>query len=78
MLEGIWSNKGTVFSGVITVDDVIVDQKINIELLDLDTDETAVSQSVKEAVSNVLEDEETPFNTFDPNEEKQGIEGIDY
>ncbi len=53
-------------------------QKINIELLDLDTDETAVSQSVKEAVSNVLEDEETPFNTFDPNEEKQGIEGIDY
>ena len=53
-------------------------QKINIELLDLDIDETAVSQSVKEAVSNVLEDEETPFNTFDPNEEKQGIEGIDY
>ena len=44
----------------------------------LDTDESMVSQSVKEAVNNVLEDEETPFNTFDPNEEKQGIEGIDY
>lgn len=53
-------------------------QKVNIEMLDLDSDESAVSQSVKEAVNNVLEDEETPFNTFDPNEEKQGIEGIDY
>lgn len=53
-------------------------QKVNIEMLDLDVDETSVSQSVKEAVNNVLEDEETPFNTFDPNEEKQGIEGIDY
>ena len=53
-------------------------QKVNIEMLDLDIDESSVSQSVKEAVNNVLEDEETPFNTFDPNEEKQGIEGIDY
>ena len=53
-------------------------QKVNIEMIDLDTDESIVSQSVKEAVNNVLEDEETPFNTFDPNEEKQGIEGIDY
>ena len=51
---------------------------IHIEMLDLDTDESAVSQSIKEAVDNVLEDEETPYNTFDPNEEKQGIEGIDY
>ena len=53
-------------------------QKVNIEMIDLDIDETSVSQSVKEAINNVLEDEETPFNTFDPNEEKQGIEGIDY
>ena len=53
-------------------------QKVNIEMIDLDVDESAVSQSVKEAVNNVLEDEETPFNSFDPNEEKQGIEGIDY
>ena len=51
---------------------------VHIEMLDLDVDETAVSQSVKEAVETVLEDEETLFNTFDPNEEKQGIEGIDY
>lgn len=51
---------------------------VHIEMLDLDSDETAVSQSVKEAVDKVLEDEEAPFNTFDPNEEKQGIEGIDY
>ena len=53
-------------------------QKVDIEIINLDTDESLVSQSVKEAVTNVLEDEETPFNTFDPNEEKQGIEGIDY
>ena len=51
---------------------------VHIEMLDLDTDESAVSQSVKEAVTTVLEDEETPFNSFDPNEEKQGIEGIDF
>ena len=53
-------------------------RSVHIEMLDLDSDETAVSQSVKEAVDNVLEDEDTPYNTFDPNEEKQGIEGIDY
>ena len=53
-------------------------RSVHIEMLDLDSDETAVSQSVKEAVDNVLEEEETPYNTFDPNEEKQGIEGIDY
>ena len=52
--------------------------KVDMEYLDLDIDESAVSQSVKEAVVNVIEDEETPFNTFDPNEEKQGIEGIDF
>ena len=53
-------------------------RSVHIEMLDLDSDETAVSQSVKEAVDQVLDDEETPYNTFDPNEEKQGIEGIDY
>lgn len=52
--------------------------KVDMEYLDLDIDESAVSQSVKEAVVSVIEDEETPFNTFDPNEEKQGIEGIDF
>ena len=51
---------------------------VHLEVLDFDTDDSAVSQSVKEAVNNVLEDEESPYNTFDPNEEKQGIEGIDY
>ena len=52
--------------------------KVDMEYLDLDIDESAVSQSVKEAVVNVIEDEENPFYTFDPNEEKQGIEGIDF
>ena len=51
---------------------------VHLEVLDFDKDDSAVSQSVKEAVNNVLEDEESPYNTFDPNEEKQGIEGIDY
>jgi acetyl-CoA carboxylase beta subunit len=51
---------------------------VHLEVLDFDTDDSAVSQSVKEAVTNALDDEETPYNTFDPNEEKQGIEGIDY
>ena len=33
-------------------------KKVHIEMLDLDTDETAVSQSVKEKVNQVLEDDE--------------------
>ena len=53
-------------------------KKVHIEMLDLDTDETAVSQSVKEKVNQVLEDEEVEYDTFDPNKEQEGIEGIDY
>ena len=51
-----------------------------IEMLDLDADENAISQSVKEKVSQVLddEDEEDEYDSFDPNKETEGIEGIDY
>ena len=53
-------------------------QKVNIEMLDLDTDEAAISQSVKERVSNVLEDDDNDTIIFDVDETPQGIEGIDY
>ena len=53
-------------------------KKVHIEMLDLDTDEAAVSQSVKEKVTQVLDDEEEEYDSFDPNKEHEGIEGIDY
>lgn len=53
-------------------------QKVNIEMLDLDTDEAAVSQSVKERVNNVLEEDDNDTIIFDVDETPQGIEGIDY
>jgi len=51
---------------------------IHMEYLDLDKDENEVTQSVKEAVNQVLEDDEPDYDTFDPNKEPEGIEGIDY
>ena len=53
-------------------------KKVHIEMLDLDSDEAAVSQSVKEKVNQVLDDEEEEYDSFDPNKEHEGIEGIDY
>jgi len=53
-------------------------KKVFIEMLDLDADETEISQSIKEKVNQVLEDEEDEFDAFDPNKEPEGIEGIDY
>ena len=49
-----------------------------LEMLDLDTDEAAISQSLKEKVGQVLEDEEDEYDPFDPDKEPEGIEGIDY
>lgn len=51
---------------------------VHIEMLDLDVDEAAVSQSVKEKVDQVLEDQEEEYDMFDPDKIKEGIEGIDY
>ena len=57
----------------------ITGKKVFMEVLDLDKDETEVSQSVKEAVDNVLNDEEDDIeDALDPNKEYEGIEGIDY
>ena len=53
-------------------------KKVHLEMLDLDTDEAAISQSVKEKVNQVLEDNEEEYDSFDPNKEPEGIEGIDY
>ena len=53
-------------------------KKVFIEVLDLDDDEAAISQSVKEKINQVLEDEEEEYDAFDPNKEYEGIEGIDY
>lgn len=51
--------------------------KVEIEYLDLDADEAAVSQSVKEKVDEVLNDEgDVIISTVD--DKPQGIEGIDY
>jgi hypothetical protein len=53
-------------------------KKVYLEMLDLDADETAISQSVREKVTQVLDDEEDDYDPFDPDKEPEGIEGIDY
>lgn len=55
-------------------------KSVHIEMLDLDKDESALSQSVKEEVEKVLNEdyEEEEYEMFDPNKEMEGIEGIDY
>jgi len=51
--------------------------KVDIEYLDLDADESAVSQSVKEKVDQVLnEEEDVIVSTVD--DKPEGIQGIDY
>jgi hypothetical protein len=49
-----------------------------IEMLDLDVDENAVSQSVKEKVDQVVNDDEEEYDMFDPDKQPEGIQGIDY
>jgi len=55
-------------------------KKVHIEMLDLDKDESVVSQSIKEEVGKVLNEDfkEEDVDMFDPNKEMEGIEGIDY
>lgn len=55
-------------------------KSVHIEMLDLDKDESAVTQSVKEEVSKVLSEDykAEDVDMFDPNKEMEGIEGIDY
>ena len=55
-------------------------KSVHIEMLDLDKDEAVVSQSVKEEVFKVLDEDYVvdDVDMFDPNKEMEGIEGIDY
>ena len=54
----------------------ITGKKVFMEVLDLDKDENEVTQSVKEAVSQVLDDDEPLI--VDVDETPKGIQGIDY
>ena len=58
--------------------DEIAGKRTHLEVLDLDKDENEVTQSVKEAVHNVVNDEETEYDMFNPDQVKEGIKGIDY
>ena len=58
--------------------DEIAGKKTHLEVLDLDKDENEVTQSVKEAVHNVVNDEEVDYDMFDPDKQPEGIKGIDY
>ena len=49
---------------------------VHLEMLDFDGDETAISQSVKEAVTTVIEDDEPLI--VDVDDTPKGIQGIDY
>jgi len=55
-------------------------KKVHIEMLDLDKDESEISQSIKEKVNQALDEElgESEYDMFDPDKEMEGIEGIDY
>jgi len=50
-------------------------RKVHIEILDFDKDEIAVSQSVKEQVNRITDDDLEDEDEF---EDKEGIQGIDY
>lgn len=50
-------------------------RRVHIEMLDLDKDEMSVSQSVKEQVNRINDDD---LEDEDEYEEKDGIQGIDY
>jgi len=58
--------------------DEIAGKKTHLEILDLDKDENEVTQSVKEAVHNAVNDAEPDYDMFDPDKQQEGIKGIDY
>lgn len=58
--------------------DEIAGKKSHLEVLDFDKDENEVTQSVKEAVHQVVNDEEADYDMFNPDQVKEGIKGIDY
>ena len=55
----------------------LMGRKVHLEMLDFDTDEVAVSQSIKEHVDRILDDD-LEDEDLQEDEEKEGIQGIDY
>jgi len=55
----------------------LMGRKVYLEMLDLDVDEVAVSQSIKEQVGRILDDE-LEDEDLQEDEEKEGVQGIDY
>ncbi len=57
----------------------VMGHKVDIEMLDFDGDDMAISQSVKERVQQVLDDQEDDEEDLvDPNKKISAVEGIDY
>lgn len=58
----------------------LLGQKVDLELLDFDNeaDENEVSQSIKDTVSRINEDEDDDAPISSVEDEPQGIQGIDY
>ena len=57
----------------------VMGHKVDIEMLDFDQDDMALSQSVKERVQQVLDDQEDDeVDLVDPNKKHSAIQGIDY
>jgi len=57
----------------------VMGRKIDIEMLNFDEDDIAISQSIKERVQQVLDDEEDDDEDLvDPDKKHTEIEGIDY
>lgn len=53
-------------------------RKIDVEILDFDNEssDAEVSQSIKDSITNLLNDEESPISSVD--DKPEGIQGIDY
>ena len=54
---------------------------VDVEIIDFDKDpmnENEVTQSIKDQTKNILDGDEQEYDSFDPNKEPEGIEGIDY
>lgn len=57
----------------------VMGHKVDIEILDFDGDDMAISQSVKERVQQVLDDQEDDEEDLvNPDKKISAIEGIDY
>ncbi len=57
----------------------VMGRKVDIELINFDEDDVAISQSLKERVQQVLDDDEDDtLDMFDPDKKTPRIQGIDY